>query len=283
METRHRKGDFLVNKENLPIWDPSQESFPVGKLLFVTGSRGKITGLVNHGLGDCFVAWSPEGALPEPNHMSVEYLIVEKGKNLVAASVAQLISEYGYKEKDLPKFFVVGDTHPRLRSQCERKESFLVKPVDVKNVAELYDTIHKPWRGVGKHPVTVELSSAYALLQRNGKLAGSNTSKTDTVFMTYESNPLLELSDVIDYVNYLKQKRFEGMEDWQVFKALEKVAGGVFHEYLYGWARERGIGVTISSALSCNWDEKKSVFSIGDGGLSIGLIGWLKKKIESIN
>jgi len=276
------KGGLLVNKEDLPIWDPSRELFPSGKVLFVTGSLGKIVGLVEHGLGDYFVAWTPKGAPTESNHMKIENLIVEKGKNLVAASVTQLRNEYDYDEKQLPEFFVVGDTHPRIRSQCNGMEWYLVKPDGEMSINDLYQDIHIPWRGIGNHPVTVELSSAYVLMRRNGRLVGHNANKTDTIFMTYASNPLLKLSDVIEYVDYLKNARLEGVKDWQVVKTLRKVAGGVFHEYLYGWARARGINVTISSALSSDWDERESVFGIGDGGLSPALIGWLRSKIERL-
>lgn len=262
-------------------WRPEEAEFPKeASFLLLTSALGKVRGLMESGLQKTFVAWSPENPPPEPNHLSLDGLIREKAKNLTAVSVSQLKLNYGYEEHQLPKKYLVQDVYPSLGDPGARGEYHLVKPKEEMGYIHMVEFMAKPWEKYGDKPVTVQLASAFAMVGQSGVPLGCRSVMQDSVFMTYSRNPLRNKGDVKDYIEFVKKFKFQGYSRADLVKELSRIAGGVFHEYLYLMARELGIEVSISSAMSCKLPEHESVYGIGAAGLTPAIVGWIDKQAK---
>lgn len=263
----------------LPKWNPDIQVFPEGaSFLFVSSALNKIRGLASSSLKSPFLSWSPEKPPAEPNELTLSGLIVRKAHDLVIYSVSELTHVHHIEPDKLPKRFLVGDVHPSIGHPGASGDFHLIKPKIEMTYPHMMKFIHSPWEKFGDNPVTVQLASAYTMVNQKGKPLSSNGTFQDSVFMTYETNPLQTLQDVNDYVAFLKAQRFPGFSRANLANKLSGIAGGIFNEYLYLYARKRGIEVTISSALSCRLSEHESIEGIGAGGLTPAIIGWIDQQ-----
>ena len=272
---------MLTIDSPLPKWNPDIEPFPDNKrFLLVSSALGKIRGLASSEIKSPFLAWSPEKPPPEPNELTLNGLIVRKAHDLVIYTVSELTHVHKITPNKLPERFLVGDVHPSIGHPGASGDFHLIKPKIEMRFVDMMKFIHSPWENFGDKPVTVQLASAYAMVNQKGKPLASNGIFQDSVFMTYESNPLRTLQDVYDYVTFLKEQRFPGFSRANLANKLSAIAGGIFNEYLYLYARKKGIEVSISSALSCKLPEHQSIEGIGAGGLTPAIIGWIDKQAK---
>lgn len=276
------RGTFLLNVDSrLPKWNPELEAFPsTASFLFVSSALGKIRGLASSELKSTFLSWSPEKPPAEPNELKLNGLIVRKAHDLVIYSVSELTHVHQIDPDKLPKRFLVGDVHPSIGHPGASGDFHLIKPKREMRYPDMLKFIHSPWEKFGDKPVTVQLASAYTMVNQKGKPLSSNGVFQDSVFMTYESNPLQTLQDVNDYISSLKEQRFPGFSRANLANKLSAIAGGIFNEYLYLYARQKGIEVTISSAMSCRLAEHQSIEGIGAGGLTPAIIGWIDQQAK---
>ncbi|GAB4026880.1 MAG: hypothetical protein Fur0011_3580 [Candidatus Microgenomates bacterium] len=263
-------------------WNPEHSSFPDGaKFLFVTSALGKIRGLAKSGLQTPFVAWSPEGVPPEPEHLTLDRLIIKKAETLALLSSEQLQTVFGFDVNQIPKNYLVQDVYPTLGHPGASGGEHLVKPKEVMGYDNLVKFIASPWIKYQNNPVTVQLASAFAMVNRYGKQIGCRSIIQDSVNITYSKNPFTSVEEVSDYIEYVKGKRFQGFSRADLVVEFCKIAGGVFHEYLYLWARERGIEVNTGQKLSCEGlSAHELIYSIGAAGITPAIVGWIDKQAK---
>lgn len=280
METKHRKGDFLLNVEKggLVKWDPYSGNFNSIDFLFLTSALKKAEGLGKMWKSDLtFGAWAPENPPDEANSLPLDALIRDKAKFLTLAALYELDKIHKLKSGDIPKRFLVGDTHPSLGYPGETGDKYLIKPPKGLSLKDVAGFIYGRWSKFDG-PVTVQLSSAYAMTNDDGKLL-SCMPKKDSVYITYPKNPLLTFEDVTGYLEFLKKERYPNITIEECLKKGSNIAGFIMNEYLFAYAVKNGIHGTVSRTLSHSvTPDQDAILGIGATGLTPAIVGWIEKQ-----
>lgn len=267
---------FNVEVRGLINWNPETKVIPRVDFLFLTSAKKKAEGLAQSwGTEATFGNWSPSNPPEESNHLALHALILKKAKDLTLSAVYELRNVYGLSEDELPKRFLVTDTHPSLSKPGHPGEVHLIKPDKDLSLPELRDFISETWsRFAG--PVDVQIASAYAMTDREGRLL-TNRPIQDSVFIHYPKNPLSSKKLVEEYLTYLRQERFGDMEDSDFVRHMSTIAGGIMNEILYTFAYLKGIEGVISHALSTpNEPTIDSILGMGAAGLTPAIVGWIE-------
>jgi len=268
----------LVNRETggYVNWNPEKREVPTLDFLFLTSAPKKAKGLAKMLEGNLiFGSWSPTDPPKEPNYLRLDGLIGEKAKKLTGRAVEELDKKHKLRESEIPQKFLVCDVHPSVGYPGATGVDHLTKPPDGLSYLDLQRFASKEWLKFENSPVTVQLASAYAFTNRDGKLVTCRPKK-DSVFITFASNPLPDLSTVEQYLKYLHNKRFPGLSSDEFIVEASKIAGVIMNEYLVTFAEERGIDVVVSQALSNPWKPSTELIEgIGAGGLTPAIVGWI--------
>lgn len=278
METKHRKGDFLLNRERggLIEWDPNSEEIPYVDFLFLTSAKKKAEGLARSwGTSSKFGNWSPSNPPAEPNELPLNELIKIKARKLTKVAVEELKAVYLLKKWQMPRLFLVTDTHPSLSKPGHAGEVHLVKPDIIPTLDNLVKYISKTWTRF-QGPTDVQIASAYAMTDSKGRII-TNRPMQDSVFIHYPENPLASDEDIHEYIVYLREERFPGYSDSRLVRHMSTIAGGVMNEVLYTYAYSKGNEGVISHALSSPYEPTTdSILGMGAAGLTPAIVGWIE-------
>ena len=258
-------------------WNPETKEIPHVDFLFLTSAKKKAEGLARSwSTSSKFGNWSPSNPPEEPNHLALHALIIEKARDLTTTAVSELRTVYQLRDDQLPKQFLVTDTHPSLSKPGHPGEVHLVKPDRNLRLPELVKYISSTW-GRFEGSLDVQIASAYAMINRAGKLI-TNRPIQDSVFIHYPDNPLKTDEDVATYLEYLRYERYPGLNDSELAHKLSTIAGGIMNEILYTFAYSRGIEGVISHALRTpNEPTIDSILGMGAAGLTPAIVGWIEQ------